>query len=212
MKEIESIFLLATDSDQNNNKYWRAILSEDNGSYNVYTEWGRVGADKPQKKPYSFNSLFEAQSFLQGKIKDKKQDKDGKRYKEREILESKISVSSATTQNIPLEQIAYNQISFDQSNKTIKDLIDKLVKANIHQLTTFDYDIKINNSGMISTAVGIVSRKEIAEAKTILDTMMEIWSRNKETLWKTREVIKLYLNLGLNLSVRNLWVPHFLGT
>lgn len=191
MKEIESIFLIATDADKNNNKFWKGVIYEnDSGQYEFHSQHGRVGATPRILAPKTFPTFAQAKKLFDSKVRDKKQDKPGKRYRESEILESRVTVNPIDASS-SLEQIAYDQISFDQKDKTIKDLIDKLVKANIHQLTTSSYDIQINNQGMAQTAIGIVSENVINEAQGYLDQMMEIWSRRQETLWKTKEVIRL---------------------
>lgn len=192
MKEIESIFLVATDAGVNNNKFWKGIIYEtDSGQYEFHSQHGRVGNTPRILPAKTFSTLAEAKKLYEAKIRDKKQDKVGKRYRESEVLKSNVSIQPSSGTTVSLEQIAYNQISFDQKNATIKTLIDKLVKANIHQLTSQSYDIKVDDSGMITTAIGIVSSTVIAEAKTYLNQLMDIWLKRKKNLWETKEVVRL---------------------
>jgi poly [ADP-ribose] polymerase 2/3/4 len=178
--------LIMVDGSANNNKYWSGYIENQGGSFVTSTEWGRVGVENPQRKNYTFSLESDAISKLNTKIREKEK----KGYRKIELLKENITVEASKSMG-NVADIAINQIDFDKSKKELRDLIETLVKVNVHQIMDFKYDIKINNQGMITTALGIVSKKEIQEAKQILDQLMMLYNQYNTKLWATTEVKRL---------------------
>lgn len=185
MAQLHSVMLIRVDQGENNNKYWKGYVDDSGGSFMTYTEWGRVGAENPQHKTFPFPTEAAALSKLNSKIKEK----EAKGYRQIEVLQENVSIQ-ASKDTGSVADVAMNQIDFDKSKKELRDLISTLVKVNAHQIMDFKYDIKINNQGLITTALGIVGKKEILEAKDTLDQLMRLFNQHG-TLRSTREVIGL---------------------
>lgn len=185
MAQLHSVMLIKVDQGENNNKYWKGYVDNTGGSFSTYTEWGRVGAENPQHKSFPFSSESAALAKLHAKIKEKQ----AKGYRQIEVLQENVTIQ-ASKDTGSVSDIAMNQIDFDKSKKELRELIRTLVKVNVHQIMDFKYDVTINNQGLISTALGIVGKKEIQEAKQFLDQLMTMFNQHGN-LWGTKEVIKL---------------------
>lgn len=148
-KISESVTLIFVEADANSNKVWKADLYEDG---NVYCEWGRVGASNHQSKTFSGGK-----SYLNKKVAEKKK----KGY-----VEAK-TISENTTKVVSnVHSIAKAQIQVD--NPVAQKLIDRLVAANVHQITA-NSQISFNeNSGVFQTPLGVVTQEGISEANKIL--------------------------------------------
>lgn len=185
MTQLHSIMLIKVDQGENNNKYWKGYVDDSGNSFTTHTEWGRVGAENPQHKTFPFSTESSALSKLNTKIREKM----AKGYRQIEVLQENVSIQTSRNAG-SVADVAMNQIDFDKSKKELRDLISTLVRVNVHQIMDFKYDIKINNQGLITTALGIVGKKEIVEAKDALDQLMRLFNQHG-ILHSTREVIGL---------------------
>lgn len=156
MKEM----LIFVDTKTNKNKFYQLELVGDE----VHVEYGRVGNSHPQRR-----------SFYGGqKIYDKKRaEKIKKGYVPSEIdvniVEESVTVNSGNIMDIAMSQIKTDDVS--------KKLIEKLVKQNIHNITSntkIKYDI---DTGYFKTDLGIVTEKGVTKALTILDKIMTYQSK-----------------------------------
>ena len=139
MSEVKKFLLVKTEADVNSNKFWEAILHDDQ---RVYCRWGRVGVEKGQSK--WFNG---GQAYIDKKIKEKKK----KGYRE-----SRVTANASSIKNVSsgaLNTVARNQIKHSNCAVTAK-LIDFLVQVNAHQITSqsggkLNVDIATGQNGSI---------------------------------------------------------------
>lgn len=142
--------LIYTDLADNNNKYWDI---EQDGT-TVTTRWGRVGASKGQSKVFSFGSDAEATKFFEKKMKEKEK----KGYtKQRTVASVDGGASVAVKQKV---EIAH------KGDKETADLIDFLVKRNIHQIEGMT-SVRME-AGRLTTPLGPVTAEGLDEAQQIL--------------------------------------------
>lgn len=164
-REVRLIF---SDVRNNNNKFWTGILYEDG---TVFTEWGRVGmATQSKTYPNGGERVLES----------KEREKVGKGYTHLKTVATNTSttVNHSTTQ---LEQLAKQQIQAG-SSPVLTDLITRLVKANIHTITS-STTIKYNaDTGLFSTPLGIVTSEGISEARALLDTISTHLAKKDDVL------------------------------
>lgn len=149
----ESVRLIFVDVGGNNNKFWEAELYED-GHWDA--RWGRVGSTSPQSGSWTGESKF----------RSKIRAKEKKGYTRQKTLGDSVSTSEVGSGD--LNSIAQDQIA--TCSTVAKKLIDRLVKANIHQITA-NTQITLNKSGVFETPLGIVTQDGIDEATVILDKM-----------------------------------------
>lgn len=159
MPNIREIKMSLSDVGANNNKYWSGIVTDSN---EVLLEWGRIG-DTLQSKRKSFDSEYSANSFLDGKVKEKKR----KGYTELNILSGSGTVVVNHDKG-SLKEIAKSQIVSDDETKK---LIEKLTEANIHNILTSTTLTYSQDTGLFATPLGIVTDISIKEARQKLNLM-----------------------------------------
>lgn len=149
----------------NNNKFYYIEL-DDNG--NLTSKYGRVGT-KGLSKVDKNQTLSDFNSLLKAKLK--------RGYVQTEIdLETKDDeINISTNSNSDIMDIALNQIKHDEYSK---ELIKKLVNANIHNITS-NTKITFNlKTGIFKTPLGIVTKQGVEKAKTILDKLSLLVNEN----------------------------------
>lgn len=161
---------ILTDALENNNKFWEYTIFDDN---TIEYRWGRVGSAGQSKKD-NYNK-----SALNSKVNEKTK----KGYAGIEI----IAKSTATVQSNPtsvnktvLKEAAHSHFCQDDSNPILASLINKLVDANKHEIIAstggmMNVDV---TSGVISTALGVVGKDNITQAKDLLDKMAVFVQQN----------------------------------
>lgn len=160
--EEETVELILTDVVANCNKVWKAKLLAD-GS--VQSEWGRVGyplqtTDYPASRG--------GRRFFEKKIAEKKK----KGYSELRTIGGPAT-KTKTVQNSALGNIAKEQIKTG-GNSVLTALIDRLVAANVHAITS-NTSISYNvDSGLFQTPLGIVDSSVVREAR---DCLNDLWGR-----------------------------------
>lgn len=175
----QSVRLILADIENNNNKFWEADLNED-GSINI--RYGRVGKN-PQTTNYGPSSQGE-KDFLK-KIAAKKK----KGY-----TEAKVISSTKTVEQTGLTKIAKSQIRIS-GGQIVSDLVERLVKENIHKITS-NTNIKFDESkGLFQSPLGIVTVKAIDEARNKLAEMADFalksdW-RNPTLIRATNDYLRL---------------------
>lgn len=190
---IERIDLIFVDAVANNNKVWRAYLYENN---DVRTEWGRVGNDNFQSKMFTGRG----ERFFRNKTNEKL--RHG--YTKLPVITDATSISN--TDN--LNQIAREQIA--KGNPILTRLVDQLVRANIHKITS-NTNIKYNQStGLFSTPVGIVTLDAIIQARSYLDIIALRMRASDYTSDEMISAVNKYLRLipqdvGRRLGIRVLF-------
>ena len=117
-------FICVCFGDTNNNKVWQYTLYNDG---TALTEWGRVGKKLQSKTTTHTKAL--------SKMRDKTRlnNAPDKLYTEVKVAEGTESSSSNKVVNSSsLKSIAQKQI--DIKDPTLKELVDFLVRENIHQI------------------------------------------------------------------------------
>jgi poly [ADP-ribose] polymerase 2/3/4 len=179
---LEKVRLICSDADENSNKIWEGYLY-DNGD--VETRWGRVrDALTLQSKMFP--------NAGKGFLEKKKHEKAKKGYTEVKTVDTTTSTTSTTTVDTQsLSAIVKRQLLKDKSSDSLTKIIDKLVRANIHRITS-STSIKYNDAtGLFTTPLGIVTPDAISDAR---DMLVEIKANlNKEE--KLKKLASLYLRL-----------------
>lgn len=185
---INTVRLIMCDVDANNNKYWTGTLYDNN---DVIVEWGRVGKASQSKKHPSAG-----QHFLDAKEKEKIR----KGYTHLKTVSSNTpSISIISDVSV----IAKKEIR--TKTPVLDALIDRLIKANIHQITS-STQIQYNaNTGLFTTPLGIVTPTGIDEARDILAKIKK--ARNLDDV---KSDISQYLriipqDIGMKFDIRKIF-------
>src|SRR5271157_6113093 len=186
-KIIESKMYVAVDPTNNNNKYWKyerysAPITENGETGDLKIQWGRIGADNPesQLKPYDLKWLT---SKINSKLKGKK-DETGNRipYTEVQIIDTGSAPTAATGKSLAKAQVAKLAVEeIAGGDPVLAALVKKLAEANRHELiaaTGGQMDIDLE-TGMVRTALGVVTGDNVKEARAILDKMIPFVSKGK---------------------------------
>jgi len=203
-KIIESKMYVAVDPTNNNNKYWKyerysAPITENGESGDLKITWGRIGADNPesQLKPYDLKWLT---SKINSKLKGKK-DEAGKRipYTEVQIIDTgSPATSPKALAKEQVKKLAIEEIA--GGDPVLAALVKKLAEANRHELiaaTGGQMDIDLE-TGMVRTAVGVVTMEAVKKARLLLDQMEPYVKRNRtddEKFAGTGGLLSQYLRL-----------------
>jgi len=189
MTEINRVMLIKTDADENNNKFWEAIVHDDG---QVDCRWGRVGANGQSK---SFNG---GQAYLDKKMREKAK----KGYRAAKV----VTGSSATTTAVAdatLRSIAKKQI--EHSSPETAKLIEYLVKVNAHQITKASGgQLNVDAAtGMIKTPLGVLTQEAIDDARDLLLELSKLRVPSKRTTPKFKDSVQDYLMLVPQVVPRN---------
>jgi poly [ADP-ribose] polymerase len=193
------MFVLA-DVAENSNKFWEAIL-ETSG---VRCKWGRVGSGC-QEKFYP----GETASQLQSRIREKTR----KGYKEVALIEQSGNAANVgAVDNRALAQVASAQIA--QGDSELADLVTRLAEANRHEIVAATGGaITFNAQGMAQTALGIVQKKSVVEARTHLKQIARAQKKNNLDDSAAMESIAAYMQLiPQKVGARRGWHTGVFGT
>jgi len=205
-KLVQKISLVCSDGagdidGTQHNKVWFGELY-DNGD--VITRWGRIRnnlEDSLQSK--TFPGVGEG--FLLKKKAEKMSGKKGyTEFKGIEASSSTVSPTRAPSVN-NLHEIAKSQI-IKSSHPVLDKLIERLVKSNVHKITS-STNITLNDAtGLFQTPLGIVTPDAISQARTILaDTLPYVRKQDYGT--NLTRLVSQYLRLipqdiGMKFNVR----------
>ena len=197
---VEEIRLILVEAGNNNNKWWTGRLY-DNGD--AETLWGRVGYSGDSK-------MFPGggKSFLE----KKRREKEKKGYTELKTVGGPATPVAAQSRDMgdhELRQIAKAQL-IKTSNPTLNRLIDRLVQANVHRITSSTQITFNQSTGLFSTPLGIVTPDGIAAARLLL---VELNQRVSAGDWESAPMLRLVSNylrivpqaVGMRLDVRRLF-------
>lgn len=148
--------LIKVASAANNNKFYHVTM-DDAGK--ITTRWGRVGSDgTTQVAPGTGDRQFD--SIVRKKI--------SRGYQETSIVSTSGGERKNANQN--LSEIARHYLSGgNQTDKRLIKLIDNLVAANAHDITVQSGgQMKVDDSGVIKTPLGIVDSEALDRADAIL--------------------------------------------
>lgn len=155
--------LILVSADTNNNKFYRVAI-DNNG---VLTKtWGRVGT-KGTSSVKHHSSVTEYQRAIRAKT--------NKGYKETETFSGSGEQTTKAVIKDKLNSIAKKTlISKKGHNDAILErLIDKLVDQNNHAIIEASGgQMKVNEDGLITTPLGLVTLNSISKAKRLLDRLI----------------------------------------
>lgn len=159
-----SITLIMSNVDGNNNKFWKAEMDDD---FTVIVSFGRVGT-----KGSSSEKSFPSEEKALKQIAKKQREKEKKGYKLLDVIDVGGS-STKTNEKRITEQAAKEQIRTSGDRKHIEDIVDKLVRLNIHSITSQTNITYDEDTGLFMTPVGAVSLDTIRDARHMLESLTE---------------------------------------
>lgn len=182
--------LIFAEVGKNSNKYWCGELHDDG---RVVSKFGRVGFAL-QECDYGVKGA----RFLEKKYNEK--------IKKGYTVLKTVADGVVETKNSNLKDAARNQIKL--SDPTLQDLVDRLVKYNIHNITsntTIKYDVQ---SGLFTTPLGLVTKEAIDEARLVLADISEVVKQDKQD--SKPQLFNQYLrlipqNIGMKFVIRNIF-------
>lgn len=151
--------LIFTDAKENNNKFYELILKEDGNT--VVARWGRVGAAGQSKTSsggqHEFNRTISSK-LAKGYVKSKT---------------VSVTISSKSNDSVALADAAKRDLlgdkALDKNSSVLVKLVEKLAEINRHQIiAASNGNIKIDESGLITTPLGLVTASTIEEARVLL--------------------------------------------
>ena len=161
MSIVESVKMVMSNVDGNNNKFWQAEV-DDNGGFHVIN--GRVGGSGQTQPVKHMGSVAAAVSHLNSMIRQKEK-KGYTRFAEAAAAPQKSSPSNSKR---TLAELASEQIRTNGHKDIIAALIKKMADANIHNILS-NTTMKFNaETGYFSTPLGLVTRDSIDLARKTL--------------------------------------------
>ena len=192
-KIVEQASLILAEIDANSNKVYYIKLYDDG---KVVSSYGRVG-NGLQTTDYGACG----KSFYDKKIKEKKK----KGYTELKVVDADAAPKVQNVSQGNLAEIARKQIKTTGSPE-LAALIDKLVRANIHQITS-STQIKFDStSGLFSTPLGVVTLEGIQEGRDLLAKIKASFKKEDEL----KRLVSSYLRIvphdvGMRFSVHSVF-------
>ena len=169
-KLIDQAMYIKADVKNNNNKFWKIMLYDNN---EVHVHNGRVGGKGQFQKPKCFANKEDAEKFYNKKIKEKQAPRKG--YTKAEVLLDDVSEVKVSG-NTNLTDLAVKQIGGDtETSKLIKMLSQKNIH-NIVSSTTIKYD---SSKGSFRTPLGIITQNGIDTARGLLDELVPYVQKEK---------------------------------
>jgi len=190
----KTVKLIFCEADANSNKVWTGILYDNN---DVETRWGRVGNNLQTKM---FPGKGEAY------LRKKEQEKKKKGYTELHTVEEEVgsrNVSVAVNQG-HVNQIAKRDII--TKNPQLDALIDRLIKSNIHTITTSTSITYSNTTGLFSTPLGVVTRDAIDKARLILADIKRYYNDERRLKRYVSDYLRLVPHdIGMKFRIRDIF-------
>lgn len=175
-KLVKKITLVFADSGEadgvQHNKVWFGELY-DNGD--VITKWGRIRnnlEDSLQSKTFS----GAGEAFLITKQREKLK----KGYTEAKTIDASVSTVDGAKPIVQsnLHEIAKSQI-VRSSHPVLDKLVDRLVKSNVHKITSATSITLNDTTGLFQTPLGIVTPDAITDARNILAETVPFVTKQK---------------------------------
>lgn len=181
----EKAMLIYTDAKNNNNKFYELILHED-GTLNL--RWGRV--DSAGQSKTTSGGKWEFDRTISAKL--------AKGY----VRSNTVSVvaSKVETNKIELAETAKRDIlgekASDKSSSVLVNLIERLTQMNKHQIMAASGgSIQVDESGLITTPLGLVTIESVEEARKILNNIEKYVAKKSFTDDKYIDLLNHYLQL-----------------
>lgn len=197
----ENAMLIFTDAKENNNKFYELILNNDDS---INTRWGRVGAEGQKKTVYG--GKYEFDRILRSKT--------AKGY----VLSKTvgINITSGGQDKVALAETAKRDlvkvdISKDKNASVLLKLVERLAEMNRHQImTASNGNIKIDETGLITTPLGLVTASTITEARVYLDKIEKFCNKKTFTSNEYIGALEQYLRLiPQKVPTRRGWYENF---
>jgi poly [ADP-ribose] polymerase 2/3/4 len=196
MAITKSITLIMADAEENNNKVWIGEL-HDNGD--VITRWGRIRANMEESmQSKTFPSAGE--TFLMKKEKEKTK----KGYVYPKTLSGVSAGSTKVVRKDNIAEIARQQLA--KNRPELAKLIDRLVAANVHNITS-QTNITYNaDTGLFQTPLGIITQEGIDDARALL---VEI-KKGLDKPESLKKIVSQYLmiipqDVGMRIDIKALF-------
>ncbi|MFA5733222.1 MAG: WGR domain-containing protein [Acidithiobacillus sp.] len=202
-----------TNIEENSNKFYiiefHIAHSHSKFKFRVFTHYGRVG-DQGVKDARHFNNEYDANSEYNRIFRQKTGSSKGRSYKKVEVAKldvgsfkvkektkiAKVEVTNTnikTQANIDIHVSEFIQRIYRESSAALKYFIDVEIKDNV-----------------ISTPLGVVSQKQIDDAKSILMKIRDIHC-TRDILCPTLYINEYYSKIPHKLS-RNIRILSLLNT
>jgi poly [ADP-ribose] polymerase len=192
-------FVLTDAAEKNSNKFWEAFL-EPGG---LRCKWGRVGS-KGQEKFYP----GEGRDGMEARIREK----TGKGYREVALIAQRGNTQAGAVDNRVLARAAEEQIA--QGDRELAALVTRLAEANRHEIVQATGGaITFNAEGMAQTALGIVQRSSVVEARRHLAIIARELQAGRLDDAASMAAISAYLQLiPQKVGARRGWHVGLFGT
>lgn len=178
------------------NKVWHGELYDDD---TVITKWGRVGYGLQSKEFPGAGEKF---------LLKKEAEKIKGGYTPAKIVDTAVPVHATAPVGLTnLHEIAKAQISVSKS-PVLDKLIERLVKSNVHKITS-NTNITLNDAtGLFQTPLGIVTFDAIVEARSILASTLPFIRKGRYD-GDLPKLVTNYLrlipqNIGMRFNVQNI--------
>lgn len=200
----ETAMLIFTDAKENNNKFYELILNDD-GS--VSTRWGRVGAEGQKKMctggKYEFDRILHsktAKGYVMSKTVSVNVTSNG--------VQNKMALAEAAKRDMVKID---TDVSKNKKTSVLIKLIERLAEMNRHQIMTASSgNIKINETGMITTPLGLVTSSTIVEARTLLEKIEKYCTKKNFSSDSYIHALEEYLRLiPQKVPTRRGWYENF---
>lgn len=179
-KLIEKKLFIAVDPVNNNNKFWQYERLDQPVTEpgkkgvpetgDVRIKWGRVGAEGETQL-----IMYGDGKALASKIREKTSEKKNPRYNEIEIVGGSMGSAAPGAPNAmkkeEVKRVAVKEIA--GGCPITAALVKRLAEVNRHELqvmTGGEMDIDLE-TGIVRTALGVVTMEAVKKARTILDQM-----------------------------------------
>jgi poly [ADP-ribose] polymerase len=148
--------LVQVDPRSNRNKFYEVTLEGDV----VTKRWGRVGAGDGGQRMVESTGRAGYEKAIASKIK--------RGYSKVDLVDGDPGENVTRSE---LATVARRKIpATKKADPVLDDLLEQWCAANRHAIeTTSGGRITVDTSGVVSTALGVVSARTIAEARTVLD-------------------------------------------
>jgi len=205
MAIVKEVHLVCADVGANNNKYWNCWLHDDG---KIETEFGRIGVTSTKE---FIKETGEAK--FDAKVAAKKRGKTGKGGERVSVYTECRTVAAGATITRPVASGSLNDIARKQIASTdpiVLTLVDRLVRENVHNITSHTNVSYNAASGTFQTPLGVVTPDAILEARQHLAEINKYVLQRAFSDPNLIKQVNLYLrivpqNVGMRLNLESLF-------
>jgi poly [ADP-ribose] polymerase len=198
-KKITLVFADAGSADGvQHNKVWSGELYDDDV---VKTLWGRIG--------YSLQSK-EFPGVGEGFLLKKQAEKIKGGYTEARVINTENTGSMVRPVAVSdLHEVAKSQLLKTSKHPVLDKLIERLVKSNVHKITSSTNIVLDDTTGLFQTPLGIITPDAISDAREVLvDILNNV--KNQKYDSKLNDFVSKYLrlipqNIGMKFDVKRIF-------